>query len=219
MANNEVTFPTLYKSAPGGKVLLWSIAVVPEGRLGAIVTTYGQLDGKKQTMSETIEAGKNAGRKNATTPFQQAVAEAQSRWNKKKDRNGYGLTAEASAIVRGSSPMLAQVYEANIRKVDWSNAACQPKLDGFRLVARADDKGKVSLYSRENKPMSVLSHICETADGNPFESTAHGTIEEKQQHWRNRQNAIGKMLTVRYQKMTETDAPVPFQPVSVGFRE
>ena len=44
-----------------------------------------------------------------------------------------------------------------------------------------------------------------------------GEVEAKRQQWREYDKYIGRMLTVKYQKMTATEEPVPFQPVAKGF--
>lgn len=58
---------------------------------------------------------------------------------------------------------------------------------------------------------------CVTPDGNPFDVTAPGTHDEKRAYWNNKDQYTGKRLTVKYQTMTNTEAPVPFLPVAKGF--
>jgi hypothetical protein len=59
---------------------------------------------------------------------------------------------------------------------------------------------------------------CVTEEGYPFEATAPGTHDEKRAFYVNRQDYIGKMLTVKYVGLTRTDKPVPYQPVALRFR-
>lgn len=155
------TFPTLFKKTARGGVQEWDIAVQQVRTAGGtyqvvMVTTFGLQDGKKQELREVISQGKNAGKKNATTPYQQACAEAESRWNKQKDRKGYGLSPDESAAVRSVLPMLAHVYKDHYKKVDWGTAFAQPKLNGFRCLAHVDPTGTVRLMSRENQPLVAL---------------------------------------------------------------
>ncbi len=154
-------FQTLYKRATSGATQEWDVSVEANSDGTAdIVVVYGQQGGKKQVERETIREGKHAGKKNATTPLQQAISEAQSKWTKKRDRKHYGLTVEESADKRGEAPMLALVYEEERDKVDWGSSFEQPKLDGYRCLAdRTEDD--VLFWSREGKPF-VLSHIRET---------------------------------------------------------
>lgn len=153
--------PVLYKRTSGGGVQTWLIWVTstPE-QYGSIHTAYGLQGGKLQNQTEIIKEGKNAGRKNATTAIQQAIAEATARWEKQKTRKAYGLTVEESADVRGEAAMLAQDYAKHLSAIEWDAAYGQPKLDGFRCLAKCRD-GKVSLFSREHKPIESMPHIVE----------------------------------------------------------
>ena len=169
----EQTWPTLYKATVGEGVQEWDISVRQVGKAGVLTIVYGLQGGKKQTKSETIKEGKNAGKKNETTPFQQAVAEAQSRWTKQIERKCYGLTPEESSGKRALAPMLAQVYEKNLKKITWESAFAQPKLDGFRCLARREGN-QISLTSREGKPITTMEHVVETLkfvmkDGDTFD--------------------------------------------------
>jgi hypothetical protein len=60
---------------------------------------------------------------------------------------------------------------------------------------------------------------CHTAEGHPFDVTSPGKLEEKRAAWQNRDSYIGKWVTVKYQCYTETEKPVPFQPVAKAIRE
>ncbi len=152
--------PRLYKASSTGAPIEWEIWVEKEDGLGVMVTEFGRVGGKKQLLREKIAQGKNVGRSNATTSFQQATAEAISRWEKQKSRKGYGLEVEESREIRGLSPMLAKVYEKERKKVEWDTAFAQPKLDGFRCIVRRVGKA-VKAFSRENQPLNV-PHILDT---------------------------------------------------------
>lgn len=161
------TFPPLYKRTSAGAIQQWAIAVRKnKDDTGTIVITQGQVDGKKQQYQEDITEGKNLGRKNATTAFQQAVAEATSRWEKKRDRHHYGedVAADESATRRALAPMLAQVYEKNFKKVDWKKAMAQPKLDGDRMDARCEGK-KITLWSRKGVQIFSLPQVVDGLQG------------------------------------------------------
>ena len=81
--------PTLYGKAPNGKIKEWSIRVV---RLGDetcyIETQHGYEDGQKQLDSRAVTEGKNIGRANETSVYEQACSEAKSAHSRKKD-SGY----------------------------------------------------------------------------------------------------------------------------------
>ncbi len=148
------TFPKLFKLSTAGKLLEWEVSAV-----GAdVITSHGQVGGKIQTGTETIKAGKNIGRSNETTPEEQALAEAESDWNKQVTRKGY-VTDRAKAEAGESdqqgdlSPMLAQKYVERAKYVTWP-AYGQPKLDGMRVLAFFDGDETV-LFSRERKPLDI----------------------------------------------------------------
>ena len=55
---------------------------------------------------------------------------------------------------------------------------------------------------------------CRTQVGNLFAVTAPGTIEQKRQILCDKDQVIGKRVTVKYAGMTKTESPVPFQPIA-----
>lgn len=155
--------PTLYKKASTGATQIWNIRVerTPE-EFGEIVISYGQLGGKMQETREVIREGKNLGKKNATTAVDQAVAEAEAKWEKQKDRRHYGLDVEESAAKREVSPMLAQSLKDHKNPIDWTSAWAQPKLDGHRCLAFRDYVDRpIRLVSRQGKEITTLPHIQE----------------------------------------------------------
>lgn len=155
-------FPMLYKLTSTGKIQTWRIWT--EG--ATILTEYGQLDGKLQQSSDTIKEGKNIGKKNETTPEQQAELEAKSQWERKA-KKGYVQNIEAASsgevdtsfITGGISPMLAHVYSKQGHKIEWP-AYGQPKLDGHRCIAVVGDS-EVTLWTRTQKPITGVPHIIE----------------------------------------------------------
>lgn len=118
----------------------------------------------QESAPDVILEGKNLGKKNATTPEEQALAEAQATWEKKQ-KKGYVLTIEGaqakevSDLVEGGIwPMLAKRYDKDGDKIVWP-AYCQPKLDGLRCIAMVDGKGVCTLWSRTRKPITGVPHI------------------------------------------------------------
>jgi len=155
--------PTLYKLSSKGALQSWQIQV--EGT--TIVTTHGQVGGALQVARDTITKGKNEGKKNATTPEQQALAEAEAKWTKQL-KKGYVQSEEAARagevdalITGGISPMLAHKFSEHADKITFP-CYVQPKLDGHRCIAQVDMKGDVSLWTRTRKPIHSMPHI-ETA--------------------------------------------------------
>lgn len=167
----QYSFPTLYKKTNTGAIQYWHIFVKPSefGPEGIIFTEYGQVGtDNPQVTQDEIREGKNLGKKNQTTPEDQAKKEAQSKWQKQID-SGYVdsiAKAEAGETSRtGTECMLAHEYGYVLNKVFFPDqakkakfpAAIQPKLDGIR--APEDDQG--NLKSREHKPINSVPHIVE----------------------------------------------------------
>ena len=152
------TLPTLYKKSSTGATVEWNISV--EGN--TIVKRWGQTDGAIQETRDVIKEGKNKGKANATTPEEQAVAEAKAQWEKKlkKDYNQERDKAgEVSELIEGGIlPMLAHKYRDKAAKIEWP-AFAQPKLDGHRCLAIVDAGGNCTLWSRSRKRIKSMPHI------------------------------------------------------------
>lgn len=159
---NTHTYPTLYGQSTHGAVKVWNIRVESEDRgdhaPAVIIITHGQEHGKQQQTKRRVTAGKNLGRANATTPWTQALAEAEAFWTKKQDK-GYSTTKSAAARVWQETrlPMLALKYDDRSHDVVWP-AFVQPKLNGVRcLMERVGDD--IVFHSRGNKQFSTLDHL------------------------------------------------------------
>jgi len=105
--NTVERLPTLYGLSKKGKVKEWSISVY-DSNYPTIVTMHGYSDGKKQVDKKEIKVGKNIGRSNETSPWEQALSQAKSTWNKKKDNNYYEVLPKKEDMVK--LPMLALEY-------------------------------------------------------------------------------------------------------------
>jgi ATP-dependent DNA ligase len=158
-------FPPLYKLSSTGALQIWQIAV--EG--STIITVHGQLGGAQQTSTDTVKEGKNAGKKNATTPETQALADAQSKWEKKK-KGRYVEDMEAARagevdteLVQGGIPPMLSINKSYPRDPildQYLQYPCieQPKLDGVCCIAIVED-GKATLWSRTQKRIASMPHI------------------------------------------------------------
>jgi len=147
----EKKFPTLYGLSSKGVVKSWKIWVAEFPLESAIMVEHGQIEGKKQLAVETIREGKNIGKSNETSPFEQAVLEAESKWNKKHDSNYTESLPEGETNIELKLlPMLANKYKERKHTIDWMNTFEQPKLNGCRcLVERRNDK--ITFWSRKSK--------------------------------------------------------------------
>lgn len=172
MLNTTKTFPTLYqRSNATGAIQQWTIeageegATTPEERpRGYFRVTYGQMGGKMQESIDWIAKGKNEGKKNATTPTQQAEKEAESRWNKKRDREGYVEDLERAKAgerdQQGVAVMLAEVVDDIHPDNLIYPAHLQTKIDGNRMPTQFRPGQPPAMWSRKQKSIThLVPHI------------------------------------------------------------
>jgi DNA ligase-1 len=158
MSIPSINFPKLYKLSSKGVTQIWSISARgrPDGTADTQVL-HGQKGGAIQESVVHVKVGKNLGRKNATTCYEQAVKDAESKWKKQKDK-GYS-EGEAREMV-ATKPMLAHPYEKYGHKIDWDDCWYQPKLDGIRCIA-ARSGDEITLWSRMGKPITTVPHVAD----------------------------------------------------------
>lgn len=147
-------FPTLYGVSSKGVTKVWEIKVlgVDENADAVVIqVTHGQLNGKMQVSPETIREGKNIGKANETSAYEQACLEAESKWKKQHDKNytAQPIDAGMGKITLKLLPMLAQKFKERKKKIIWP-AYVQPKLNGCRCLVEKKD-GKIIFWSRKSK--------------------------------------------------------------------
>ncbi len=143
--------PTLYGVSSNGTIKEWSVHT--EG--STIVVRHGKHGGKIQEKRSTAKA-KNVGRSNETTCEQQAELEAQSKWNKQKDKSYY---EDIDNIKPMLNPMLAHDYRKQGHRIKYP-AYAQPKLDGVRCLVYLEDD-VIKFKSRGGKEYPALPHLVE----------------------------------------------------------
>lgn len=170
------TCPRLYKVGGIGQVLQWDIDVIiaagsPEASTvdaGLIVIKHGQVDGKIQRDAELVEFGKNIGKANETTPVQQALNQAESRWLKQHDSGYRESIEEAQKAAKASTkPMLAhKLSDKGHKLVKGRTYGSQAKLDGMRCIAHwvsawpgTGPDLDIELLSRKGKVIESVPHI------------------------------------------------------------
>lgn len=180
------TFPTLYKFAKSGAIQQWEITAIEYADgTAAYEVEHGQKGGKIQNSLVEVNVGKNIGKANETTPYDQACKEAESKWKKQLDKN-YS-EGEAKELPK-TDPMLAHKYADKMDKVTYP-CHWQPKLDGMRCLGRrAGDE--VILTSRKGKVFTTLDHIKKAlmeilGDGDIFDGElyCHGVPFQKVSSW------------------------------------
>lgn len=147
-------WPILYKKAKNGKIQQWEIWTSGS----TIKTRAGQVGGKLTESSDPILEGKNIGRSNETTPEEQAIAEAQSKYQKKLDQ-GHIFNMEdaledkvSDSVGGGFFPMLAHSYDKRGKEIKFP-CYIQPKLDGLRAPYEN------GFFSRSRKPFKTMKHL------------------------------------------------------------
>lgn len=144
ICKNEYKFENLYGLDKSNKIKEWTIKVLDMNLYSLIIYTYGYLTGKKTKCKMTIQKGKNIGKKNETSHYQQAILDAKSKWNKKKDIDGYIVdlnklkqniknNINEGKLESSKNPMLAQDFKKYEHKVIYP-CYIQPKLDGYRMI-------------------------------------------------------------------------------------
>src|SRR3990167_6649593 len=120
-------FPTLYKLTSAGKTQFWTISVseAPSRTCDfyTIDTEFGQVGGKSQSSSDLITNGKNIGKANETTPYEQALADMKSKWES-KIKKGYVEDLKKAKlgktdIIGGGFPMLAHKFSEHGHKIKY----------------------------------------------------------------------------------------------------
>ncbi len=115
------------------------------------MVTHGLIEGKKQSKT-TVAKPKNVGRSNETTAEQQAILEAQSKWQHQLDR-GYFQTKEEALGAVETAPMKAQDFKDQSHKIQYP-VYLNPKLDGNRLLLTSDMTG----MSKSGLDLNVPKH-------------------------------------------------------------
>jgi DNA ligase-1 len=152
------TFPILYGTSTIGKVKSWQILVHNGSGNPQIVIIHGYLDGKKQENARVVKGGKNIGRSNETSVYEQAVSEAASEWNKKKDKNYSESIPTKETKKENILPMLAQKFINRKHDIDYP-CYVQPKLDGVRCLAMKTSKTEVKYLTRGGKSYTAVEHL------------------------------------------------------------
>ena len=139
---------TLYSRAVNGKINEFVIEV--EDNKYRTITGY--TDGIKTVSEWTVCQAKNVGKKNETTPDQQALLEAQAIHRKKKETGSFESILDIDTELY-FEPMLAQDWNKEKHKIEYP-VISQPKLDGIRCIVKKD-----GMWSRNGKKIISAPHI------------------------------------------------------------
>jgi DNA ligase-1 len=158
---DPTVWPQLYAKASTGKIKTWQIGVtLNDDNTATIWTLHGYVDGKLQLKPKPIKIGKNIGKKNETTPYDQAVSEAFSSHKKKIDKKYITEIPTSDNEPDIYLPMLAKKLQESYVKFP---VMCQPKLNGVRCLSKKFDELTINYTSRKFKSYNeTLGHL--TAD-------------------------------------------------------
>jgi len=152
----EFKLPILYGVSKKGKIKQWYISVIEDNNNALIKVRSGYVNSKiKETVKE-ITKGKNIGKKNETNPFEQAVSEAKSNWEKKRHKNYRPEMIDLNTYVPEIIlPMLAKGPGKGKIKFP---CRIQPKLNGIcNLSENTNDK--VLHHSRGGHLFTTVTHL------------------------------------------------------------
>lgn len=168
---SDFNLQTLYRRRETGGISQWTIGVSVKNdnnsKVGVksdkkrvyLVTSYGQVDGKIQTVEREV---KEVCRENSL--FDRAKKQAQKKWEDHQNKEGYVLSMDEAKQGRPFvTPMLAQTMKIEkkkkgdvVKKLSFPFFV-QPKIDGFRCMACIE--GKVDLLSRKNIPFKGFPNL------------------------------------------------------------
>ncbi len=155
-----LSFPPLYKHKYGGtvqKIIKWTISVQHEENQSRIFVSFGEINGKMQTHETVITQGK-AGR----SIKEQSVLEAQSKWNEKKNKEGYEETSSittSSISPRIFRPMLAKTLDTKTQNKIAFPTFVQRKYDGIRCISFLENTENVVFHTRSGTEIKHFSHL------------------------------------------------------------
>lgn len=162
IALTTTTLPTLYCVSKNGKTKEWRIKVNRYTDYSTIIISFGYTGSSRFIeTTRTVTKGKNEGKSNATTHHTQALAEANAKWKKKCDNEGFVQFVDQPQTPISDPiplPMLAHDYKKQFSKIRFP-CYLQPKLDGFRCLHRV---GTDKLWSRQSKEFLNCDHIIES---------------------------------------------------------
>lgn len=147
----------LFDISSSGKTKFWKTWVQEYDNYSEISTHSGYLGYPGLVTTKKIYEGKNLNKINATTHYEQACSEAQSKWNE-KIRKGSVLSANnlAQSDIK-KLPMLAHKYKDKKKNVIFP-VFLQPKLNGVRCYSTIANEN-VNMLSRGGKFFGGLDHI------------------------------------------------------------
>jgi DNA ligase-1 len=152
-------FPCLYKIDKRENLKIWHIYKVEinDTHIGATwYYKYGNKDGKIIKRHKYVRTGKNIGKKNETTAYEQAVLDGLSKFNNKIKKDGYMTDPQLAEISsKQFSPMLVSKWKS-VKNIPSFPLLIQNKLDGHRMFIKVELKTKKIIIYKKNMDETKL---------------------------------------------------------------
>jgi hypothetical protein len=201
--------PIIYGVSSKKIIKQWQVSAIENSDGSAILRkVYGQKDGKLQTNNKKIK-GKNIGRSNETTPFQQACKEAEAAHKKKKREKNYTETIpDVNAEPEHLLPMLALHFKKRKHNISYPVKYKEFMDEEFEIIGGREGEGS-------DEGCVVLK--CQVVGAGKFDVRPRGTKKHRRQMLKDLPKLIGKPYTVRFFGWTEDG--IPQFPVGITCRD
>ena len=155
------TWPQLFGTTSTGGIKTWQIFVVKQIGFSEVMirTQHGKLDGKLTEQIKMIKTGKNIGKSNETSPWEQACSEAASTFQEKLDKKYITEIPNGKNESKAILPMLAHDFRKRSHDIEYP-AWVQPKFNGVRCLAHKTSMTSIEFISRKGKSYNnVCQHL------------------------------------------------------------
>lgn len=205
--------PTLYKLDSKGKTREWNIIVEND----SFWTESGIVGMKMNVSKPTNCKGKNIGRSNETSSIEQALAEAEAKWESKR-KSGYTQDKGSVKDKKFYEPMLAHTYEKDKTKIELP-VFSQPKLDGIRCIV-SKEGDKIVARTRNGREIDSIPHIIRSLRGLFLEDENLILDGELYNHELKEDfNKITSLVRKQKPKRTSSDTDASFEKKQEEFKE
>lgn len=143
-------FKILFKRNTNESINQWQIIVSDN----SYYTEEGLLNGKITQSKSTFVKGKNQGKINQTSDYEQAFKEAESKF-KHKIESGYSKDINKIDVKKFFAPMLAHMYKEYKNRINFP-ILVEWKIDGHRVIMK-----KSGCFTRNGKKYNSIPHIYE----------------------------------------------------------
>ncbi len=152
--------PILFGVSRVGKVKQWQAkAVRHENGTASIIIESGYVGGKIREIPKLIKKGKNIGKANETSPFEQAESEIISQWKGKRDQNYEPDQMDPNNYT--PRLMLPQLAKGSRKGKIVFPAFIQPKFNGVCNLAEIYNLQSILHHSRGGNLFETLAHLDE----------------------------------------------------------